>query len=325
MRTTFPTLRSARIRRSGAALAALLVTSPVLAGDCESVTTENFVPPSGGTPIGAAVLVDVGGFPRLKLVSDFQPGSWGTWVLPSDASITGTIASFQASFRLSFKNDGNGGPGDGFSFLFGDLSDLEGNRAEGGEWGFNAFGIDGDGLTVGFAGYPNAGGNGINVKRGGASVAFVPFDFSPVTYSDYVQAGNPLSMPTVTIDWSRAAGVTVRIALPFQDPVTILESAGAKPLSSMSGEGWAFGFAGRNGAIDMDVLLGDLSIAVTYDCSILAGDFDGNGAVDGADLAVLLSGWGVCPGKGGCPADLDGDGAVGGSDLAIVLGNWSAG
>ncbi len=46
------------------------------------------------------------------------------------------------------------------------------------------------------------------------------------------------------------------------------------------------------------------------------GDFDGNGAVDGADLAVLLGSWG---GGGG---DLNGDGVTDGADLATLLGAW---
>jgi hypothetical protein len=45
-------------------------------------------------------------------------------------------------------------------------------------------------------------------------------------------------------------------------------------------------------------------------------DYDNNGVVDGADLAVLLGSW------GGPAADLDGNGIVDGADLAILLGAW---
>jgi hypothetical protein len=48
----------------------------------------------------------------------------------------------------------------------------------------------------------------------------------------------------------------------------------------------------------------------------IPGDFDGNGTVDAADLAFLLSAWGT-PG-----ADLNGDNGTDASDLAIVLSNW---
>jgi hypothetical protein len=49
------------------------------------------------------------------------------------------------------------------------------------------------------------------------------------------------------------------------------------------------------------------------------GDLDGNGAVDGGDLATLLSTWGPCT---GCAADIDGNGAVDGGDLATLLSVW---
>jgi hypothetical protein len=50
-----------------------------------------------------------------------------------------------------------------------------------------------------------------------------------------------------------------------------------------------------------------------------AGDLDGNGRIDGADLGILLGDWGACD---GCASDLDGDGAVSGSDLGLLLGAW---
>ncbi len=52
------------------------------------------------------------------------------------------------------------------------------------------------------------------------------------------------------------------------------------------------------------------------------GDFDLDGAVGAADLAVLLGSWGPCADPDDCPADLDGDGAVGPFDLALLLGSW---
>ena len=48
-------------------------------------------------------------------------------------------------------------------------------------------------------------------------------------------------------------------------------------------------------------------------------DFDGNGAVEALDLAMLLGSWGACL---GCPADLDDSGSVGAADLAELLGSW---
>jgi len=47
-------------------------------------------------------------------------------------------------------------------------------------------------------------------------------------------------------------------------------------------------------------------------------DINGDGFVDGQDLAYILASWGTAGGI----ADLDGDGLVGASDLAIVLAAW---
>jgi hypothetical protein len=58
------------------------------------------------------------------------------------------------------------------------------------------------------------------------------------------------------------------------------------------------------------------SFVVGGSCGI-PGDFDGNGMVDGADLATLLNGWG----SGGV-ADLNGDGTTDAQDMAILLNNF---
>jgi hypothetical protein len=46
-------------------------------------------------------------------------------------------------------------------------------------------------------------------------------------------------------------------------------------------------------------------------------DLNGDGTVGGADLGVMLSGWGS-----GGPADLSGDGTVDGADLGVLLSQW---
>jgi hypothetical protein len=48
-------------------------------------------------------------------------------------------------------------------------------------------------------------------------------------------------------------------------------------------------------------------------------DLDGNGVVNGFDLALLLGSWGPCA---GCLADLDDNDIVNGFDLALLLGAW---
>ncbi|MFO0828930.1 MAG: hypothetical protein U0572_12385 [Phycisphaerales bacterium] len=56
--------------------------------------------------------------------------------------------------------------------------------------------------------------------------------------------------------------------------------------------------------------------------SVCVGDFDGDGIVGGADLAILLGAWGRCASCSSCPADLTPDCAVNGADLAVLLGAW---
>jgi len=54
------------------------------------------------------------------------------------------------------------------------------------------------------------------------------------------------------------------------------------------------------------------------DRSLLVGDLDGDGDVDGADLGLLVADWG-----GFGPADLDCDGIVGGGDLGLLIAAWT--
>lgn len=61
----------------------------------------------------------------------------------------------------------------------------------------------------------------------------------------------------------------------------------------------------------------DLTLAVAVEGEAdRPGDLDGNGVVDGADLAMILGAWGTAK------YDLTGDGIVSGADLSIVLGDW---
>ena len=59
------------------------------------------------------------------------------------------------------------------------------------------------------------------------------------------------------------------------------------------------------------------------DAYTLPADLDGDGAVSGGDLAMLLSAFGTCGDCSDCAADLDSDCAVGGSDLSLLLASWS--
>ena len=54
----------------------------------------------------------------------------------------------------------------------------------------------------------------------------------------------------------------------------------------------------------------------------IIGDFNNDGQVGAADMASLLTNWGIQT-FGPNPHDLDGNGTVGSEDLAILLSNWS--
>ena len=53
--------------------------------------------------------------------------------------------------------------------------------------------------------------------------------------------------------------------------------------------------------------------------SVLVGDLNGDGAVNGADLGLLIAQWGT-PGP---QADLNGDGTVNGADLGLLIAAWT--
>lgn len=54
-----------------------------------------------------------------------------------------------------------------------------------------------------------------------------------------------------------------------------------------------------------------------------AEDLNGDGDVNGADLAILIASWGPCSDcDGGCPADFDGNCVVDGRDLTRLLAAW---
>lgn len=69
--------------------------------------------------------------------------------------------------------------------------------------------------------------------------------------------------------------------------------------------------------IDMEPSLDRNNDGILDRCQPARPDFDGDGIVGSADLAVLLAAW-----DGGGVADLDGDGVVGPVDLAILIGAW---
>ena len=80
-----------------------------------------------------------------------------------------------------------------------------------------------------------------------------------------------------------------------------------------------------NGTPDLRDLLNGTSSDTDLDgipdeCVPCPADLDGNGAVTGADLGLLLGMWG----QTGVSGDINGDGDVNGADLGLLLGAWGA-
>lgn len=65
------------------------------------------------------------------------------------------------------------------------------------------------------------------------------------------------------------------------------------------------------------VTLGEVDVVETPTCVRV--DFNGDGVVDGADLAPIIAAWGPCD---GCPEDLNKDGEVDALDLGLVFTEW---
>jgi hypothetical protein len=64
--------------------------------------------------------------------------------------------------------------------------------------------------------------------------------------------------------------------------------------------------------------VGSSSLVMNGVPATIVGDINGDGVVNGADLGLLLSGWGQ-PG----PTDLNNDGTTTGADLGLLLSHWS--
>jgi hypothetical protein len=56
--------------------------------------------------------------------------------------------------------------------------------------------------------------------------------------------------------------------------------------------------------------------------AVPAGDVNGDGVVNFADILAVIGAWGACP-PGDCPADLSGNGVVGFEDILLVISGWS--
>ena len=151
------------------------------------------------------------------------------------------------------------------------------------------------------------------------------------------------------------AVANLSIAFPSSDPQVIWQDQGASYFDGVDTSNWNFGFAARNGAVDMDVLIGDINFGYefmpdigdadgsprnTFDdtynenvrrsaiieyespISVCLGDLNGDLEVGVSDLLADIEAWGPCDKANPCNADLDEDGIVAVGDLLILISNW---
>jgi hypothetical protein len=146
-----------------------------------------------------------------------------------------------------------------------------------------------------------------------------------------VQTLDPGSMALDAIEFdvnamllTTASTLTLRVlgeGIDTTVPVTFPAGAEERFIATILVERQADG--GCTACPDTVTMAGDGALVFDVSARALAGpipgDLNADGAVDGADLGLLLGEWGNAVG----PADLNADGVVDGADLGILLGSWS--
>ncbi len=258
-------------------LTAVLLTSlasTAMAGDGNY--SSNFAN-ADGNYWGSASHTTHNGNSDLQLTTDYPGDYFGTW---SSGGLDNTtdITGFNASFKFSMNTNNDGATeADGFSFLFGNLSDDMNGAGDyghsylqnwnGGEWGMNNFSRLGGGMSVDLATY---GDDYAHARWGSQEVAYNNIDDNlagHVTYYGYDYALNDAHQATMYIDWETSGDLVVYLETPNNAygagtaKTEILRSSGFQGIDTA---GFEFGFAGRVGGATWDILIDDLDINYQY-------------------------------------------------------------
>ena len=147
----------------------------------------------------------------------------------------------------------------------------------------------------------------------GTGIPSVIFDFAGATPADMTGAGPPPDLAMagpmdLTVPSSKFSFFVVSMRAIIQLSGSNAGFGGDHPNTVTVGDttGW-----GHSETLTATILIESVPL-----CS--GPDLDCDGAVDGGDLATLLSTWG----DAACRTDLDGDGVTGSGDLAILLAAW---
>ena len=233
---------------------------------------------------GAATHTTFNGHGDLQLTTDYPGDYFGTWSTGA-LSNTSDITGFNASFKFSMNTNGNGAnEADGFSFLFGNLSDDMNGAGDyghsylqnwnGGEWGMNQFSRLGSGMSVDLATY---GDDYTHARWASQEVAYNNIDDNlagHVTYYGYDYALNDAHQATMYIDWETTGDLVVYLETPDNAygagtaKTEILRTSGFQGIDTA---GFEFGFAGRVGGATWDILIDDLDINYQYSTPVVPG------------------------------------------------------
>ena len=239
---------------------------------------------SDGNYWGSASHTTFNGHSDLQLTTDYPGdyfGTWSTGALENTSDITG----FSASFNFSYNTNGDGASeADGFSFLFGNLSDGMNGAGDwghsylqnwnGGEWGMNNFSRLGSGMSVDLATY---GDDYTHARWASQEVAYNNIDdglLNHLNYYGYDYALNDAHQGTMYIDWETTGDLVVYLEGPDNaygagyGKTEILRTDGFQGIDTA---GFEFGFAGRVGGATWDILIDNVNIDYSYSTPVVPG------------------------------------------------------
>ena len=241
-------------------------------------TYSNDFSSGGGNYWGAAGHTTYNGHGDLQLTSDYPGDYFGTWAT-GGLENTERIDSFSASFDFSFNNNNDGSwRSDGFSFVFGQLSDGMNDSGDwghsnlanwnGGEWGLNNFSRLGSGMSVGFDTF--GGDAGAYARWGKDTYAQNNMNenwLDHVTYYGYDYALYDQHQATMEIEWVRGGDLVAYLTTPdnaYGAGTGRTEILRTGAFGDIDTTGFEFGFAGRVGGATWDVLIDNLDIEYSY-------------------------------------------------------------
>ncbi len=264
-----------------ASAVAAVITSSAVAGDGNY--NSNFAN-ADGNYWGSASHATFNGNSDLQLTTDYPGDFFGTWS-SGGLDNTSDITGFNASFKFSMNTNNDGATeADGFSFLFGNLSDDMNGAGDyghsylqnwnGGEWGMNNFSRLGGGMSVDLATF---GDDYAHARWGSQEVAYNNIDDNlagHVTYYGYDYALNDAHQGTMYIDWETTGDLVVYLEGPDNafgagyGKTEILRTQGFQGIDTA---GFEFGFAGRVGGATWDILIDNVDIEYSYGTPVVPG------------------------------------------------------